>query len=175
MNIILTGVGMSLTPALKTHAEQSLEKLDRFVKKDAEISVFMKPHKAGHTCEVSVKTGSMTMRAEETTEDMYHSVEVAVEKVQKRIRKYQEKKNRMEKEAPSIRGDIPLKKEEPTEPQVVKEKTFMLKPMTVEEAGLQMEALGHHFFVFMDAETGETNVIYKRKDGQYGLIAPEIA
>ena len=118
------------------------------------------------------------LRGEEETMDMYTSIDNVVDKLERQVRKYKTRMNRKIKNL-SIKDLAPetntvAVKEEVDEPKVVKTKRFAVKPMHVDEAILQMELLGHNFFVFLDANTEEVNVLYKRKDGNYGLIEPDL-
>jgi putative sigma-54 modulation protein len=123
--------------------------------------------------EITLQVNGLLMRGEEQTEDMYASIDGAVEKVERQVRKFKTKYlNRVQ--GPKISELLPVQEEKNDDvPRIVRTKRFALKPMSTDEAVMQMELLGHSFFVFRNATTQEVNVVYRRKDGNYGLIEPE--
>ncbi|MFS8583140.1 MAG: sigma 54 modulation/S30EA ribosomal C-terminal domain-containing protein, partial [Limnochordales bacterium] len=133
-----------------------------------------------HIAEVTVQVGSLLLRGVGRTDDMYVSIDSAVDRIARQVRKFKTRINRkLQEGAKAARAaavSVDAAAEEPeteaSEPRVVRVKRFAFKPMTVDEAILQMELLGHDFFVFTDAETDEVNVLYRRRDGNYGLIEP---
>ncbi len=178
MKINVRGKNIDATPSLVDYAHKKLGKLDKHFEENADVQVVMSVIREEHIVEVTVNLNGMILRGEESTGDMYASIDQVVDKLERQIKKY---KTRMHKQMrqkgvrPMSEQQAALEAEEPEEdkPQVVRTKRFPLKPMTVEEAILQMDLLGHNFFVFANAETDAINVIYKRKDGNYGLIEPE--
>ena len=127
-----------------------------------------------HIFEVTIPFNGVILRGEEATDDMYTSIDKVVEKLERQIARHRTKLERRIKDG-SVRFDkfdFDVEEDESGEPKIVRTKRFALKPMPVEEAVLQMELLGHTFFMFFNAETEEVNVVYKRKDGNYGLIEP---
>lgn len=163
---------------VKAYAEKKVGKLERFFKGDAEAVVTFQIEKKKFRVEITVRSGSTYFRAEETTTDMMASIDAAVSSMERQIRK---NKTRLEKR---IRTDAfvrtaeetepPVEEAEETEFEVVRSKRFNIKPMSVEEAILQMNLLGHNFFVFRDEDNDESfAVVYTRKDGGYGLIEDE--
>ncbi|MGI6713183.1 MAG: ribosome hibernation-promoting factor, HPF/YfiA family [Bacillota bacterium] len=172
MKIILKGRNIEITDALREYVEKRLGKLDRFYDEMNEAQVTLRVEKDRHRVEVTIPLNGFILRGEEETADMYGSVDLVVEKLEKQIEKYKTRINKKLKNQ-SIR-DFALKNEdEQEEPKIVRTKRFAIKPMPVEEAVMQMNLLGHSFFVFANGETDEINVVYRRKDGNYGLIEPE--
>ncbi|STA91436.1 SSU ribosomal protein S30P [Clostridium cochlearium] len=155
--------------------EKKLEKLDKYFKPDIEAQVTLSVEKNRQIIEVTIPFNGVILRGEEANEDMYASIDLVIDKLERQIRKQKTKlQKRMHGDSlrfqfiPDYEGD---KSKE--ESKIVKTKRFAMKPMSSEEAVLQMELIGHNFFVFENGDTGEVNVIYKRKDGNYGLIEPE--
>lgn len=180
MNLIFAGQNIDVTDALKNVTVEKLEKLNKYFHDDINGTVTYSTESDRHTVEITINLPRTIIRVEEQTYDMYESLDRAVDVLERRIRKHksklQTKYRNAENQSIRFENIAALEKEEKEsdEPKIVKTKRFFLKPMTSEEAVLQMDLLGHNFFVFMDGETGETNVVYKRKDGNYGLIEPEI-
>jgi len=179
MIINVRGKNIEVTPALEEHIEKRLEKLDKFFDENTEIQIVLSLAGENHIAEATVFFNSLILRSEESTEDMYASVDMMVSKLEKQVTRYREKlKDRLQQGGVRSFNEVLTSEEEEKEgkdePQVVRTKRFILKPMTVEEAILQMNLLEHNFFVFMEAETGAINVLYRRKDGNYGLIEPEL-
>lgn len=174
MKLKFTGKNMEVTEALKDVTEKKLGKLDKYFQQDAEGNVTFSVERNRKIIEVTINLPGTILRAEETSDDMYASIDRAVDVLEGQIRKYKTKLQRRYQNGETIRFEniVPLE-EEDDKPKVVRTKRFDMKPMDVEEAILQMELLGHNFFVFMDADSDILNVLYKRKDGNYGLIEPE--
>jgi len=168
MLVQIRGRNMEVTDALKDYVNKRMHKLDRFADYFGEVTAALSVVKGAHRVEVTIPVNGMILRAEETTGDMYSSIDLVMDKLEKRIEKYKGKlfkRNRPAQAEPRTA--------EPEDPlDVVKTKRFAIKPMPVEEAILQMNLLGHSFFVFSNAETDQVNVVYKRKDGYFGLIEP---
>lgn len=176
MRIIISGKNLEVTDGLKNVLEKKLQKLDKYFDPSTEVVATLSVEKNRHILEVTIPINGAILRAEEATQDMYHTIDRVMEKLERQIRKYRTKIERKMKKG-SFKYDLPLGKEEKEEkePKVVKTKKFAMKPMPVEEALLQMELLGHSFFVFLNGENDEVNVVYKRKDGNYGLIEPTLS
>ena len=178
MNLNYTGKNMDLTQALKDVTDKKMGRLDKYFQKDVEGNVTFSSEKNRKIIEVTISLPGTIIRAEESSDDMYASIDKAVDVLERQIRKHKTKLQNKYKNTETIRFENlkPLEdeKEESDEPKIVRRKRFILKPMMQEEAVLQMELLGHNFFVFMDADSGETSVVYKRNDGNYGLIEPEM-
>lgn len=174
MKLNFVGKNMEVTEALKNVTEKKLGKLDKYFQKDAEGNVAYSVERNRKIIEVTINLPGTILRAEESSDDMYASIDNAVDVLERQIRKHKTKLQRRYNNGETIRFEniMPLK-EEDDRPKVVRTKRFDMKPMNVEEAILQMELLRHNFFVFMNAESDDLNVLYKRKDGNYGLIEPE--
>lgn len=175
MKFIITGRKIDVTEGLKERIYKKLGKLEKFFEKGTEIHVTLEIEKNRHIVEVTIPYKSMIFRAEEKSDDMYHSIDKVVDVLERQIRK---NKTRLEKRLKenAFANNNHTKQNGVVEEKdfnVVKTKKFAIKPMDVEEAVLQMNLIGHQFFVFRNADTNEVNVVYKRKDGNYGLIEPE--
>lgn len=168
--ISIRGKNIELTNALKEYVEKKLAKLDKHIDL-AEGQVTLTVEKGTHKVEVTIPVNGMILRGEEETGDMYASIDLVVEKLEKQISRY---KARFTRKTRAEGKAVPASVEEALEEaKIMKTKRFAFKPMPVDEAVMQMNMLGHSFFVFSNAETEEVNVLYKRKDGNYGLIEPE--
>ncbi len=179
MIINVRGKNIDATPSLVDYAHKKLGKLDKHFDQNTDVQVVLSVIREDHIVEVTVNLNGMIIRGEESTGDMYASIDQVVDKLERQVKKYKtrvKKQNRQNGFRSMNEKQAALEAEEKVEedkPQVVRTKRFPLKPMTVEEAILQMDLLGHSFFVFANADTDVTNVIYCRKDGNYGLIEPE--
>lgn len=162
---------MDVTPALKDYVEKRLGKIEKYFDYPVSPQVTLSLERDRHIVEVTLPVNGMLLRGEEETGDMYSAVDLVLEKIEKQIEKYRTRITRRNRS--QIRSGEPEYINTAPEPSVVRVKRFALKPMTVEEAVLQMNLLGHDFFVFRNAENEEVCVVYKRKDGNYGLIEPE--
>lgn len=175
MKITMTGKQIELTPAIKDRITDRFSRLDRYFHKETEASVTISVQREKQVVEATVYSGNLIVRVEEATDDMYVSIDNAVDILERQLRKH---KTRIEKKLKKDTFDaatieqIPFTEavEEEKEFRIVRTKRFATKPMSPEEAILQMNLLGHQFYVFTNAETGESNVVYKRKNGDYGLI-----
>ena len=163
-----------VSDSLKARAEKKLSKLDRYFNKEAEAIVRFRQQRGGRNiCEITVSVDDLILRAEENSNDMYLSIDRAVDKLESQIRRYRTKMGKQLREA---RAEAPVEAEpvyEEANFDVVRTKRFSVKPMDVEDAITQMELLGHNFFLFMNAETNTMCVLYRRNDGSYGLLVPE--
>ncbi|MDM5190758.1 ribosome-associated translation inhibitor RaiA [Bacillus sp. DX4.1] len=177
MKFNIRGENIEVTPALKDYVEKKISKLERYFDTFPEIKVNLKVYSDKQRVEVTIPFPDLLLRAEETHSDMYAAIDLVVDKIERQIRKHKTKVNRKFREKGSTKNVFilpgqPMAQEEVVEDELelVRTKRFDLKPMDVEEAILQMDMLGHNFFVFTNADTDETNVVYGRKDGKYGLI-----
>lgn len=171
MRISISGKNLEISSYMRDVAEKKLAKLDRYFPQDAEAQVTLSVEKNRHIVEVTIPHGGRIIRGEEVSTDMYASLDNVLDKLEKQIL---HNRTRLAK---SLRQDafvdLPDEDDEEDEgPRIVRVKHFSLKPMSEEEAMLQLDLLGHAFYVFENAETGAVNVLYKRKDGNYGLIEP---
>ena len=173
MRITIYGKQMTVRESLKEVVERKLGKFDKFFGEDTEAFVTCKVRKGVKIIEITVNYGGVTFRSEEESDTFITALDRAIEGLERQIRK---NKTRLEKTV--RRGAFVITEDDDPEYEEEEEfeirvKTFPFKPMTAEEAILQMNLLGHSFYAFIDADTGETSVVYKRKEGSYGLIAPE--
>ena len=165
-----------VSDSLKARAEKKLGKLDRYFSREAEALIRFRQQRGGRNiAEITVSVDGLILRAEENSNDMYLSIDRAVDKLESQIRRYRTKMGK------HLRDPKPEAPEEIVEPvfeeaanyDVVRVKKFSVKPMDVDDAITQMELLGHNFFLFMNAETDSMCVLYRRNDGSYGLLVPE--
>ena len=173
MLLNFVGKNIELTESLKNVAEKKFSKLDKYFSEEAEARVVFSTVREQQTVEVTIFLPKTIIRAEETTDDMYSSMDNAVDALARQIRKHKTKLKRRYQNNETIRFDEILGKEaekEEPEHKIVKRKNFELNPMDEEEAILQMDLLNHNFFVFLDADTDGVSIVYKRKDGNYGKI-----
>lgn len=176
MKISVTGKNIDVTDSLRDTVIRKIGKLDKYFNPDVEVQATLSVQKTHHIIEVTIPFNGVILRGEESTDDMYTSIDKVVDKLERQIIKH---RTRLERK---VKGNslktfevLPSEAEddEGYDPHIVKTKKFAIKPMPVDEAVLQMDLLGHNFFVFLNADTDEVNVVYKRKDGKYGLIEPE--
>lgn len=173
MKTIISGKSIIITDALKNTIEKKLSKLDKYFLDGVEATATLSVEKNRHKIEVTIRLPKGIIRAEEETDDMYASLDKAVDVLERQIRKHKTKLHKMVHNGDTIKFEnIPNGIISEKDLEIVKTKKFAMKPMFEEEAVLQMELLRHSFFVFMNAKTDEVNVVYKRKDGNYGLIEP---
>jgi putative sigma-54 modulation protein len=170
MNINVRGKQIDVTPALREHVEKRLGRVTKFFDHPREVNVVLKVEKGRHIIEVTIPINGMTLRGEEASADMYASIDMVVDKLEKQLSKHKEKLK--EYRATTFKDDMLPAFNGRDEERIVKTKRFNMKPMPVEEAILQMNLLGHDFFVFSNADTEQVSVLYKRKDGDYGLLEP---
>ncbi|MDO5037696.1 MAG: ribosome-associated translation inhibitor RaiA [Tissierellia bacterium] len=175
MRLEFVGKNIKLTDSLKEQAERKLSKLDPYFSEEVEARVTFKTQKGLHTVEVTIFLPDSLIRAEETTEDMYASIDTAVDVLTRQVRKYKTRLKKRYQDNQSIRFEnfeqtLPEDSQDEQGGQIKKEKQFVLQPMDNEEAILQMELLNHNFFLFRDRYTENTCLLYRRKDGHYGRI-----
>lgn len=180
----IRGENIEVTPAIREYVEKKLSKLERYFDgtPNADVNVNLKVYNNDQKIEVTIPMTDLVLRAEETHTDLYAAVDLVLDKLERQIRKHKTKVNRKMREKgaekylfAALEGDPSVAVAAETdeeELELVRTKRFNLKPMDSEEAILQMNMLGHSFFVFTNAETNITNVVYRRKDGRYGLIEP---
>ncbi|MDR0405855.1 MAG: ribosome-associated translation inhibitor RaiA [Clostridiales bacterium] len=172
MNTTITGRKFELTQDLKAYVEKKFAKLDKFFGDDAEARITMAVEKERQRVEATIHFRGTIFRAEEITSDMYNTIDKTVDAVERQIRKH---KTRLEKRLKAgALSSSAFENAEPVEEEktfdIVKTKLFETKPMSAEEAVLQMNLLGHEFFVFAHDQSGKTSIVYRRKDRNYGLI-----
>ena len=174
MNIKIVGRKVNLRENFKELVQRKLSKFDRIFDEDADATVTVTLEKNRQTVEIMIKQRGMLYRAEATASEMNEALDDVVAALGNQIRRNKKRLERAQKmqpvELPDTYYDMP---DEEDEPEIAKRKTFYVKVMTVEEAILQMEMLGHTFFMYRDDDTGEIDVVYKRRDGKYGVLEPE--
>jgi putative sigma-54 modulation protein len=178
MRISITGKNLEISDYLTGLVEKKVGKLDRYFSQDTEAQVTLSVEKNRHIVEVTIPYDGGVIRGEEITGDMYASIDNVLDKLEKQIIRHRtklEKSLRCDafKHKETLYGGPYDEQEEEDGPKIVRVKRFAIKPMSEEEAMLQIEMVGHSFYVFMNSDTNLMNVLYKRKDGNYGLIEPE--
>lgn len=174
MRITISGRNIELTEGLKQAVEENLSKLEKFFKPDTDVYVTLSVEKDRQKIEVTIPAKGHVIRSEQVSSDMYVSIDLVEEVIERQLRKYRTKIS-AKKYAPAIFQDdfVEADDAEDEEIKIVRTKRFGMKPMYPEDACIQMELSGHDFFVFRNAENDEVNVVYKRKGNTYGLIEPE--
>ena len=181
MRLQVKGKNVDVSPSIRSYAEEKLSKLSKQLADPTEVELELAVEKNpsisdNHVAEATIWTKGPTLRAREASVDMKASIDQLVDKLERQVKRYKEKR-RIEPRRHAVRANGP----EPGipvastngEPEIVKSKQFAVNAMTPEEAVLQLELVGHDFFVFRNDESGEVNVVYRRRAGDYGLIAPE--
>ena len=161
MKMIISGKNIDVTPGLRSAVEAKLGKLERYFTADTEIYVTLSVEKDRQKIEVTIPMKGNIIRSEQTSSDMYVSIDLVEEIIERQLRSFQ----------PDY---LEADEEEEEEVKIVRTKKFDIKPMYPEDACVQMELLGHSFYVFCNAETDQVNVVYRRKGNTYGLIEPEV-
>lgn len=177
MRFNIVGRNIEVTEGLRDAVEEKLGKLEKYFRPDTQINVTLSVEKDSQKIEVTIPMKGNIIRSEQESTDMYVSIDLVEEIIERQLRKYKTKLTASYKGAVSIsdfaESYIEEDFEEPEEIRIERTKRFAVKPMDPEEACMQMELLGHTFFVFRNADSEEINVVYKRKNGTYGLIEPE--
>ena len=176
MKITLRGKNIEITEAIEEKVGEKLSKLDKYfiVSENVEAKVLVRTYPYGQKIEVTIPTEYLLLRAEVVDQDLYNAIDLVIDKLEGQIRKYKTRLNRKSKDnklAFNLASIEPLDDEE--EDVLVKTKTITPKPMDMEEAIMQMELIGHSFFVYRDTETDAISIVYRRNDGDYGLIETE--
>ena len=174
MRYTISGKNIEVSEALKNIVMDKLGKLERYFTPETEIIVTMSVEKERQKIEVTIPVKGNIIRSEQVSNDMYVSIDLVEEVIERQLRKYKNKIIQKQQEGSNFRKEfIEKETEDPEEVKIIRIKQFGMKPMYPEDACIQMELLGHNFFVFRNAETEEVNVVYKRKGNTYGLIEPE--
>ena len=174
MRYKITGRNINVTPGLKAAVEEKIGKLERYFNQDTEVNITLTVEKDRQKIEVTIPVKGTIIRAEQESNDMYVSIDLVEEIIERQIKKYKTKI--VDKKQSALAFSEAFLQEEAEQEEtvnIVKTKRFAMKPMDAEEACVQMELLGHNFFMFLNADTNEVNVVYKRKGNSYGLIEPE--
>lgn len=169
MNIIINCRQMDLTRNLKEYAEEKIGKFRKYLNNITEASVTLSVEKYRHKAEVHLKVNGSLIQAESITGEMYSSIDEVVEKLARQVKKHKDKIVSQRKSKNKLKS--PAESTEPV-PTIIKNKSFNIKPMSVDEAAMQMDLLDKNFFIFTNASSGNINVLYKRNDGNFGLIEP---
>ncbi len=173
MKLNIRGSKIEITDAIKSYLEEKVQKLDKYFEKPEEINanIVAKTKGIDQTIEITIPIKKAILRVEESNKDLYSSIDLAVDKLERQIRKNKTKiKQKNNKEKFDLFIDFEIEEVEENPETIVKRKTIDMKPMSEEEAILQMDLLGHEFFIFKDSDTDTNAVLYKRKDGNFGII-----
>ena len=175
MRIKITGRNIELTEGLKAAVEDKLNKLEKYFTPDTEVNVTLSVEKERQKVEVTIPMKGSYIRSEQVSSDMYVSIDLVEEVIERQLKKYRTKLVTKQQNAAAVfkQDFLDEKSEDDEEIKIIRTKKFDMKPMYPEDACVQMELTGHDFFVFRNAETDEVNVVYKRKGNTFGLIEPE--
>ena len=174
MQYIISGKNIDVTEGLKAAVQDKLGKLERYFTPETEVHVTLSVEKERQKIEITIPMKGNIVRAEQVSDDMYVSIDLVEEIIERQLRKYKNKIVDKQQAAANFQKEyIDKDYEEEDEVKIIRTKKFGIKPMYPEDACVQMELLGHNFFVFRNATTDEVNVVYKRKGNTYGLIEPE--
>ncbi len=174
MKFTISGKNLEVSDGLKSAIRDKLGKLERYFTPDTEIIVTLSVEKERQKIEVTIPVRGNIIRSEQVSNDMYVSIDLVEEVIERQLRKYKEKIIERHQDGGNFKQEFIEKETDPLdEVKIIRTKHFGMKPMYPEDACVQMELLGHNFFVFFNAETEEVNVVYKRKGNTYGLIEPE--
>lgn len=177
MKFIISGRNIDITDGLRTAVEDKLGKLERYFTADTEIIVTLSVEKERQKIEVTIPVKGNIIRSEQVSNDMYVSIDLVEEIIERQLRKYKTKIINKKQNVETFQPEFVEKdyEDDTNEIKIIRTKKFGFKPMYPEDACVQMELLGHNFFVFLNAETEEVNVVYKRKGNTYGLIEPDFS
>ena len=172
MKCKIRGEKIKVTSAIQDYIETKLSRLDKYFKSaDVDASVLIRVKGKEQAIEVTIPYDKYTLRSEERRDDLYAAIDLVIDKLEGQIRKNKTKlKKQIKKSEEFFNFDFEIASEDVQDNKIVKRKSFEMKPMSEEEAILELELLGHDFYIFKDAKTNDINVLYKRKDGNYGII-----
>lgn len=173
MRITITGRNIDLTEGIKSAVEDKLGKLEKYFTPDTDVNVTLSVEKERQKIEVTIPLKGHIIRSEQVSNDMYVSIDLVEEVIERQLKKYRTKLITKKQTAANLQPEFIVADTDEEEVKIVRTKRFGMKPMYPEDACVQMELSGHDFFVFRNAETDEVNVVYKRKGNTYGLIEPE--
>ena len=175
MKFIIVGKNIEVTPGLKKNVEEKIGKLEKYFSPDTEVHVTLSVEKERHKIEVTIPVKGSIIRSEQVSNDMYISIDLVEEIIERQLKKYKNKIIDKEQAAESFKREyIERDYQDEDEIKIVRTKQFDMKPMYPEDACVQMELCGHSFYVFTNDENGQVSVVYKRKGNTYGLIEPEL-
>lgn len=179
MEVTVTFRHIESTDALRDYVHEKLLRINKYVSVTAEAAVVLSLEKHRHMAEITLNTNGITINAKEVTEDMYSSIDFAVDKLERQVKKHKEK-NKHHKPGSGYQNKTALhnvvsfeRQEAPQPAKVIKTESIFIKPMSLDEALMQIGLIDNEFLVFTNAETQKVNVLYRRRDGNYGLIEPE--
>ena len=175
MKIIITGKNLEVSEGLKNAVEEKIGKLEKYFAEDTTAKVTLSVEKDRQKIEVTIPVKGNIIRSEQVSSDMYVSIDLVEEIIERQLKKYKNKLIDKKQSSPYFRQEF-IEKDymDDEEVKILRTKKFDIKPMYPEDACVQMELLGHSFYVFCNAETDQVNVVYKRKGNTYGLIEPEV-
>lgn len=174
MRFVITGKNIDVTAGLKAAVEEKMSKLEKYFNPDTQVDVTLSVEKERHKIEVTIPVKGSIIRSEQVSNDMYVSIDLVEEIIEKQLKKYKKKIIDRSQGSGSFKQEFIEKDyDDDDDVKIVRSKRFGIKPMYPEDACVQMELLGHSFYVFRNAETDEVNVVYRRKGNTYGLIEPE--
>ncbi len=175
MKFVIIGKNIDVTPGLRSSVEDKIGKLEKYFTPDTEVHVTLSVEKDRHKIEVTIPVKGSIIRSEQVSNDMYISIDLVEEIIERQLKKYKNKIIDKEQASESFRKEyVERDYQDEDEVKIVRTKQFDMKPMYPEDACVQMELLGHNFYVFLNAETDQTCVVYKRKGNTYGLIEPGV-
>jgi len=174
MNIIIIGKNIDVTPGLREAVEEKIGKLEKYFTPDTEVHVTLSVEKERQKIEVTIPVKGSIIRSEQVSNDLYVSIDLVEEIIERQLKKYKSKLVNYKQNSDNFKQDY-IEKDfaDDDEIKIIRSKKFDMKPMYPEDACVQMELLGHNFFVFQNAETDQVCVVYKRKGNTYGMIEPE--
>lgn len=178
MRYVITGRNIDVTEGLRNAVQEKIGKLEKYFTADTEVHVTLSVEKERQKIEVTIPVKGNIIRSEQVSSDMYVSIDLVEEVIERQLRKYKNKLVAREQEGGNFKQeffDAEDNIEDDGEIKIVRTKKFGFKPMYPEDACVQMELLGHDFYVFCNAESDEVNVVYRRKNGTFGLIEPEFS
>jgi len=179
-DVSITFRHLEATHSLKEYATDKMSKIKKFFGSKNEVSIVLSSEKHRYMAEITLKAKKITINAKEETDDMYSAIDLAVDKLDRQMKKYKEKIKHHKVTGVPQKGDSrddslsSKRTAENKEPKIIRTENIFAKPMSSEEAVMQLGMLNNDFLVFISASTGKVNVIYHRKDGDYGLIEPEV-
>ncbi|MBE5882616.1 MAG: ribosome-associated translation inhibitor RaiA [Lachnospiraceae bacterium] len=175
MKYIIIGKNIDVTPGLRTAVEDKIGKLEKYFTPETEVHVTLSVEKDRQKIEVTIPVKGNIIRSEQVSNDMYVSIDLVEEIIERQLKKYKNKLVDKQQGSNYFKQEyIDKEYTDEDDVKIIRTKKFDIKPMYPEDACVQMELLGHNFFVFCNAETDQVNVVYKRKGGTYGLIEPEV-
>ena len=176
MKFIIIGKNIEVTPGLKASVEEKIGKLEKYFTPETEVHVTLSVEKDRQKIEVTIPVKGNIIRSEQVSNDMYVSIDLVEEIIERQLKKYKSKLVEKHQDGSSFFKQEYIDKEfmDEEDVKIIRTKKFDIKPLYPEDACVQMELLGHNFYVFINAETDQVNVVYKRKGGTYGLIEPEV-